>query len=123
MTDTLTHEAICDDPTDPLPRAAMRDYWEERGDGLRVEAWMALNGCRPSKEKTWDDDEYLWWWYSDVRSNRPGSVLSCREWSICIIDDSTHPHVPSGVTYFNSHDRAFIGAVEGYVRWKTGETK
>jgi uncharacterized protein (TIGR02996 family) len=130
VTSTLTHDAllaaICEDPTDPLPRLAMMDYWKEQGDELRAEAWKALEDKTPH----WDDSYkagssggFCWFRTDSEVEPVPGeSELDEEAWLDAMMDDSNSPGAPCSVMVFNTVSRAFVGAVEGYVRWK-GETK
>jgi uncharacterized protein (TIGR02996 family) len=130
MTSTLTHDAllaaICEDPTDPLPRLAMMDYWKEQGDELRAEAWEALEGKYPwahlsESPRAKKGDGYSYWWYCVERnSDRPDRCTLSKGWADHLDNDSKVPTKEDGICYIFGSKRRFLVAVEGYVRWKGG---
>lgn len=117
--------AICAEPLDPLHRAAICDYWEEKGDALRLEAWRALEGKFPNEENDPGDQELsvTYWWYtmeegkySTWERMPETSRLDGERWVSEMLDDSTSSGYPSTCMWFRTPARAFTEAVETYVR-------
>ncbi len=127
MTTVLTYDsllqAICEDPTDPLPKMVIADWYEEQGDLLRAEAWRELREKHPNEEFGEGSDGVdipSYWWYMQNCGWR--YELSCclqREWVSFMLEGRAGCY--QTCRDYSLINQAFLAAVEGYIRWKQRE--
>jgi uncharacterized protein (TIGR02996 family) len=121
--DAVTYEglltAVCDDPTDPLRKLVLADWFEERGDMLRAEAWRELRDKCPAMDPSVNieaEDHHSYWWYGGNRYDSPDQLN--KGWVVKIRDDSDKECQGMELTFHFKKRDAWVEAVEGYVKWK-----